>query len=110
MRKRLGAPSTERRAAARSALGLDAEAPVLISVGRHEHPKGYVHLLRAISALRDSIPGVVLLLAGRTGHATEELTDVHSALALDGTVRMLGHRNDVPELLSAADVRVSLVV
>jgi glycosyltransferase involved in cell wall biosynthesis len=103
---RLGVPSVSRKAAARESLGLAQETPVLITAGRQEYQKGQVHLLRAMAELRQRVPGVVLLLAGRDGHASAELRKVYGELSLDRTVQILGHRDDVPELLAAADLFV----
>ena len=103
---RLGAPSPERKLAAQKTLGLPPDAPVLASVGRQEYQKGQVYLLRAMALLRKRVPNVTLLLAGRTGHATEELRKEQTELSLEGTVWLMGHRDDVPELLAAADVFV----
>jgi len=103
---RLGAPSPERKSAARKTLGLAPDAPVLTSVGRQEFQKGQVHLLRAMALLREQVPNIALLLAGREGHATEELQMEYRRLSLEGTAHLLGHRDDVPELLAAADLFV----
>jgi glycosyltransferase involved in cell wall biosynthesis len=103
---RLGAPSADRTAAARERLGLAADTPVLVTAGRQEYQKGQVHLLRAMAELRRRVPGVVLLLAGREGHASNELRVVHGNLGLSGSVRFLGHRDDLPDVLAAADLFV----
>lgn len=101
---RLGRPSPERRLAARRALRVDDDAEVVINVGRQEHQKGQVDLLRAVDMLAARRPTLVLIQAGRRGHASPELDAVTAAPSLAGRVRFLGHREDVPELLAAADV------
>lgn len=87
-------------------MGLDAGAPVMVSVGRQEFQKGQVHLLRAMAMLRDSTPASFSFSQGDRDTLPRSWRGFHAALALDGTVRMLGHRDDVPELLAAGDVFV----
>lgn len=101
---RLGRPSHERRLVARQALGLDERAEVVLNVGRQEYQKGQVDLLRAVEMLAARRPTLVLVQAGRRGHASPELEAVAAAPGLAGRVRLLGHRDDVPELLAASDV------
>jgi glycosyltransferase involved in cell wall biosynthesis len=62
--------------------------------------------VEALASLARSRPGLVLLMAGRSGHVSEELRGMVSAGRLEGTVRFLGHREDVPDVLAAADVFV----
>jgi glycosyltransferase involved in cell wall biosynthesis len=102
-RGRLGKPGPERRGAARARLGLSDADEVIVTVGRQEFQKGQVHLLEAVAALADR-PRLVLLAAGRRGHVSGELADAVHRLGLEGRARFLGHREDVPELLAAADL------
>ncbi len=101
-RRRLGEPTEERRAAARSALGIGPDTPVIVNVGRQEFQKGQVHLIRALAEMTAS--DAVLVQAGRTGSATDELDRAVADLGLDGRVRFIGHHDRVPDLLCAADV------
>jgi glycosyltransferase involved in cell wall biosynthesis len=103
---RLGGPSEHRRLLARKRLGLDDRAEVLINVGRQEFQKGQWLLLEAMKSLVATRPNIVLLVAGRAGHLTARLERLHGLLGLDDRVRLLGHRDDVPELLAAADLFV----
>jgi glycosyltransferase involved in cell wall biosynthesis len=104
--RRLGAPTPTRRAAARRSLGIGAATPLVVTVGRHEYQKGQVHLLRAATRVFAVHPDAVVLVAGRDGAASAELRRMHAELGLGDRVRFLGHRDDVPELLAAADVFV----
>jgi glycosyltransferase involved in cell wall biosynthesis len=97
-RTRLGEPGPERRRAARAALGLSDGDEVVVSIGRQEFQKGQRHLVEAVRLLGER-QRLVLLVAGRAGQASAEL----NGLAGERT-RLLGHRDDVPELLAAADV------
>ncbi|MFN8016932.1 MAG: glycosyltransferase [Acidimicrobiales bacterium] len=91
----------------RADLGIAPDAPVVVNLARQEPQKGQNLLLEAMAVLRERHPDVVLLVAGREGTATPELQEIHARLGLDGTVRLLGVRDDVPELLSACTVFVS---
>lgn len=104
--ERLGRPSIDRRIAARQALGLGGDGPVFASVGRQEFQKGQWHLLEAMALLRAERPDARLMVAGRRGNVSPRLEEVMRRTGLDGQVRFLGHRDDVPDVLSAADVFV----
>ncbi len=98
--------SPEARAAMRRGIGLDPQAPVFLTVGRHEYQKGHATLLEAWPAVLSVSPDAVLLLAGRPGHESARLTDMADRLAITESVRCLGCRRDVADLLGAADVFV----
>ena len=102
--ERLGTPGPERRRRARAVLDLAEEDGVLVGVGRQEFQKGGRYLLEAMEMLAEPRP--VLLVAGRRGDASAELERLRERPALRDRVRFLGHRDDVPELLAAADVFV----
>lgn len=103
---RLGERSQERRAAARRGLGLDAHQEVLLNVGRQEFQKGQRFLLEAMQQLIAVRPQLVLLIAGRHGNASSELQQLCHQMNLANHVHFLGHRDDVPEILAAADLFV----
>jgi glycosyltransferase involved in cell wall biosynthesis len=102
----LGKRTPDRRSAARALLGAAQEDPILVAVGRQDRQKGLDVLLRALPGIRESVPGARLLLVGRTGNLTSELRDMVGALRLDDSVSFLGTRDDVPDLLCAADAFV----
>lgn len=104
--RRLGACSSERRARVRRQLGVGEAAPVLLNVARQEAQKGLAPLVEAVARLRDEDPGVVLLQAGRAGNRTRQLHDQVARHGLEENVRFLGFRDDVGDLLCAADVFV----
>ena len=102
--KRLGVPSLARRLATRRSLGLAPEDEVVVAIGRQEFQKGHRYLLDAVRSLRASRPRLRIIVAGRQGNASTELEGMHRALNLGATVQFIGHREDVPSLLAAADV------
>ncbi|HEX6230669.1 MAG TPA: glycosyltransferase family 4 protein, partial [Actinomycetota bacterium] len=104
--ERLGEPSTERRARARRGLGLGPDAAVLVTVGRQEYQKGQWHLLEAMPQVLAAFPNAQLLVAGRTGNASARLGQTMRRTCPNGRVTFLGHRDDVPEILAAADLFV----
>ena len=87
-----------------SSLGIGADAALVLAVGRHEYQKGFDVLLRAVAQLRGRRPDVRLVVAGRSGGSTAELESLIRDLDLAEVVELLGVRDDVPELLCAADV------
>ncbi|HLH46555.1 MAG TPA: glycosyltransferase [Acidimicrobiales bacterium] len=103
---RLGRRSPQRSAAARRSLGVPADAPLLVAAGRQEPQKGFEVLLRAMPRVLEVLPETILLVAGREGRATPRLREVMDEAGVAASVRMLGHRADVPDILAAADVFV----
>ncbi|WCO65860.1 glycosyltransferase [Iamia majanohamensis] len=89
--------------AVRDELGVGTGAPLVVTVGRHEFQKDHLTLLAAVRRLRERHPDVVVAVAGREGTMTDRLRRERDD-GLRGTVRLLGHRDDVPALLAAADV------
>ncbi|MCA9501013.1 MAG: glycosyltransferase [Nitrospira sp.] len=101
---RLGKPSIQRRNRARSSLGLDEGQRVIVTIGRQDFQKGQRYLLEAMAMLVSKHPNLVLLVAGRSGDVSGELESLRHRLGLQNRVHFLGHREDVPEILAAADL------
>lgn len=89
-----------------AALELPEGSEVLLHVGRQEFQKGIDVLVGALASIRDRRPNVVLVQAGRDGAASVDIQRAIDAHGVRNAVRFLGHRDDVPELLAAADVFV----
>ena len=102
----LGTRTPARRAAARAALGLGPDTPLVLAAARHEHQKGLDVLLAAFPAVARAAPGARLAVAGRTGNQTPRLRAAAEGSGLGPAVGLLGARGDVAELLCAADVFV----
>jgi glycosyltransferase involved in cell wall biosynthesis len=100
----LGERSPERRARARRALGLGADAPVVLNLGRLDHQKGQLVLLESTERIARHLPDVQVVIAGKDGSAAAELRErLERDPDLARHVRLLGHRTDVGDLLCAAD-------
>jgi glycosyltransferase involved in cell wall biosynthesis len=93
------------RAAVRSGLGLGARDRVVLTVGRLAEQKGHRSLCRAVPAILERVPNARFLWAG-DGPLEGELRALACRLGVDETVRFLGRRDDVPDLLGAADLFV----
>ena len=96
---------------ARMALGLAADAPVLISVGGLVERKGFHRVLECLPQVRLEFPGLQYLVVGGPspeGDWTERLKALVQSLKLDDCVRFLGPvaAQELHKVLSAADVFV----
>lgn len=102
----LGARTEERRQMARARLGVDPGQPLLVAVARQEHQKGLDRLVDALLPVGAAHPDVRLVVAGREGNQSSQLRAQVARLGLESAVSFLGVRDDVPDLLCAADVFV----
>jgi glycosyltransferase involved in cell wall biosynthesis len=103
-RDRLGEPSEERRLAVRAANEISDDAMVVLAIARQEHVKGLDVLIDATRLLRDRGRDLIVLVAGRPGRASDGLRRQLAAANLNSSVRFLGARTDVADLIVAADV------
>ena len=101
---RLGRGSDDRRAASRRTLDLADDAEVVVTLGRQEYQKGQRFLLEAVERLAQNRPRLVLLMLGRRGAASTELDELLRRPLLAERVKVLGHRDDAPDVLAAADI------
>jgi len=102
--ERLGRTTPERRARVRATLGLGDDDEVVLNVGRQEYQKAQRDLLDAFAFVAARRARAVLLIAGREGNASPELARQHARSPAADRIRFLGHRDDIPDLLAAADV------
>jgi glycosyltransferase involved in cell wall biosynthesis len=89
------------RESVRRALGIEGRFAWL-AVGRFEVAKDNPNMLRAFARVHERHPEALLLLVGR-GSLQPEAEALTRTLGLAGSVRFLGVRRDVPEVMSAAD-------
>ena len=86
-------------------LGFEADAPLVLFAGRLAEQKRVDDLLKALDLLQHVQPDIRTVIAG-DGPFRGRLEETAHAYHLDGRVRFLGHRNDIPRVLAAADLVV----
>jgi glycosyltransferase involved in cell wall biosynthesis len=91
------------RTVLRERLGLDPRRRYVATVARFHPVKDHATLLRAFAGVATELADVDLLLAGE-GPLRPDLERLATELGIDGRLRFLGVRSDVPELLQASDV------
>ena len=96
-------PARRTRAAVRAELRVGPDTPLVLSVGRLHPQKGYDVLVAAAARWRDQHPTPQVVIAGN-GPSYLDLTARISASR--APVTLLGHRDDVSDLLQAADLAV----
>ena len=85
----------------RADLGIGADQPVVLSVGALRPQKGYRYLIEAAPEVLATHGDAVFLVAG-DGELRPELERLIAQLSIGERVRLLGTRDDVPELLGVA--------
>jgi N-acetyl-alpha-D-glucosaminyl L-malate synthase BshA len=95
-------PATDRNALRRQ-LGLDPARRYVANIARFHPVKDQAMLLRAFAAVAAARPDADLLLVG-DGPLRPELEKQVRELGIEGRVRFLGIRSDVPDILRAIDV------
>jgi glycosyltransferase involved in cell wall biosynthesis len=88
---------------ARRSAGFDPRRRLVAQVGRLAPQKDYPTFLAAAARVAAQVPDVDFLVVGE-GELRAELEATAARLGLDGRVRFLGLRHDVPALLGAVDV------
>ena len=99
--------SASEREELRKELGLVNEKAI-ITVGRWDIQKDYYTLMEALHNLRQKHSNFKMLMVGENLNSENaELTALVEKYHLESDVFLLGRRNDIPALLSAADLYVS---
>lgn len=93
--------TAQTRRAARSALGLDDQRPVVGTVGRVDFQKAPEHFVEAVAGLRHR--DAVAVWVG-SGPELERARDLAHRRGLTGRMLFVGERSDVAQLLPAFDV------
>lgn len=89
----------------RKKMSIPQESLVITCVGRLVVMKGHSYLLKAVAQLKKKFPSICLLLVG-DGPLLPDLREEIERMGLDGVVRLLGRRSDIPEILAASDLFV----
>jgi glycosyltransferase involved in cell wall biosynthesis len=100
-------PAAGRREPVRTELDVSDDTVLMVTVGNLYPVKGHAVLLRALVQLtgRTDLPPWRVALAGR-GRETESLKAFTREHGLAERVHFLGHRDDIANILAAADVYV----
>jgi len=100
--------SLEDRTRIRGELGLTNEDKVIITVGRWDIQKDYYTLLKALNELKkQNIKFKMIMIGTSLDNSNKELLDLINKYDLKGNMILLGRRDDIPSLLSAADIYIS---
>ena len=96
--------SDEARRKIRAELGVNDEL-VVGHVGRFNQQKNHKFLIQVFAEIKKIIPDAVLILCGK-GEKQKEVENQVMNLGLQDSVKFLGVRSDIPDVLSAMDVFV----
>lgn len=91
------------RAALRAEIGVSVDTPVVLHVGRFIEQKNHAGVLAVFARVREAVPSATLVLAGQ-GPLRDAILDQIRERGLAPSVRFLGLRGDVPQLMGASDV------
>ena len=94
--------SASRRDELRSEFGVTADQHLIVYMGRLRTVKGVEFGIRAFATALEQLPNIRMVLTGE-GDQRNFLSSLVSKLGISEQVEFLGVRNDVPELLGAAD-------
>ena len=98
-------PAPPSGADVRAELGIDPRAPVVGTVCALRPQKALEVLIEASGPLAERFPGLRVLIIG-SGSEAEALERRIAELGLAGTVTLVGHRTDIPDVLEAFDIGV----
>jgi glycosyltransferase involved in cell wall biosynthesis len=88
-------------------LGIGFEKPVIGMVARFDPYKDHVNLFAALANLRsDGIDFVALLVGSGVDDSNLYLKKYINSLGLESNIILLGHRSDIPVIMTGIDVHV----
>lgn len=83
----------------------EGEGPLVVSIGRLVPQKGQSYFVKGAAEVLKTYPRAVFCIAG-DGPLKSELLNLIGALGISSQVRLLGNRQDIPDLLAACDLFV----
>ena len=89
-----------------TSLGLNERHVVVTMISRLIRPKGALEFVRAAQALQERYPQAVFLLVGPDDRESVNALTLVEREKITHSVRLLGIRNDIPELLGITDIFV----
>ncbi len=90
----------------RAELGVHPDDPIVGLIGRVNREKGHMVLLDAVPEVLAVFPRAVFVFAGRGGRMEGIVRSAIAERGLQRSVRMLGFREDIPDITAALDVSV----
>ena len=99
------APPARPRTEVRREIGVASQDILVLSVGRLDRQKGYLHLVKAARELLRRDRRFFFAVAGEGGQRVELHAAIESA-GISGNFRLLGWRGDTADLYHAADIFV----
>lgn len=94
--------------AKRQELSIPAKSAVIGMIATIHPNKRHEDMLRAIPLIKQWHPQTVFVFVGRDGGALESLEKLASKLGVQASVRFVGERRDIPEILAVFDILVLL--
>ena len=91
--------------AIRKELKLKPDQPLIGKIGVIRGWKGYDYLLEAASLVLKKYSDTRFIFVGR-GPGFEQTQSIANSLGLDKAVTLLGHREDIPEIMAGLDIQV----
>lgn len=92
----------------REDLGFKKKDKVIITVGRWNIQKDYYTLLKSLDRLREQNNNFTMVMVGTDlDNSNKELLSLINKYELNDKILLLGRQNNIPALLSAADIYVS---
>ncbi len=104
--KRYHCVKDEDKESLRNEMDLNNADFVILCTGELNENKNQTQLIKATANLTDKIPNLKILLAGNGPKEKELLSEIEK-FSLDDTVKLLGYRTDIENIVSAADLVVS---
>jgi len=89
----------------RAELGLKPDQPLIGKIGVIRGWKGHIYFLEAVPLVLEKFPSARFIIAG-AGPGYEEIKERALAPQFKGSVTVMGHREDIPEIISAMDILV----
>ncbi|MBC8284530.1 MAG: glycosyltransferase family 4 protein [Nitrospinae bacterium] len=89
----------------REELGVKSGQPLVGKIGVIRGWKGYDYLLEAAPIILKKFPDTRFVFVGR-GPGFEQTKSIAKSLGLENVLTLLGHRDDVPEIMAGLDIQV----
>ena len=93
--------------AKREELGCPSDIPIIITIGRATKQKRFDLFLETCSIIKNEFKKEFIILMAGDGPLRKDLEEKARALSLYPSLRFLGFRRDIPELLAIADIFVT---